>query len=151
MTLDLAALYAACIDHALTLGLFDMVNDYEPKSAPKVPGLSAEMWLESIDPVPAQSGLNATTGRIELTVRVRRNMLAEPQNDLAILGAAITLMGEYSADFTLGGLLKNVDLLGSAGTPLRAQGGYLSHDNVNFRTIEVTLPLIVNDLWGQHE
>jgi hypothetical protein len=32
---------------------------------------------------------------------------------------------------------------------LNAQAGYLQQDNKVFRVIVVTLPIVINDLWGE--
>jgi hypothetical protein len=42
-----------------------------------------------------------------------------------------------------------VDLLGQFGTPLSAQAGYVNQDGRLFRIMTITLPLVVNDVWGQ--
>lgn len=146
------ALYLAALDHALTSGLFDSVNGHEPKSAPGR-GLTAALWADAIDPVPNTSGLNLTTMRLALNLRIYSSMLQEPQDaiDPNILTAVATLMAAYSGDFTLGGLLgdQGVDLLGRAGQALSARAGYLNQDNRIFRVMTILLPLIVPDAWEQ--
>lgn len=156
MALDATGILTAVQDHALASGLFETVNLHEAKNAPGN-GLRAEIWVQSISPVPAGSGLKATTARIELTLRIRSNMLQEPQDaiDPAIISAVDVLMTAYSGDFTLGGKVRNVDLLGatpaigSGGGPLQAQAGYLNQDGKLFRVMDITLPLVVNDVWEQ--
>ena len=146
------ALYLAVLDHALASGLFDTVNGHEPKSAPGL-GLAAAVWADAIDPVPGGSGLNVTTMRLGLNLRIYSAMLQEPQDaiDPNILAAVSTLMAAYSGDFTLGGLLgaQGVDLLGRAGQALSARAGYLNQDNRIFRVMTILLPLIVPDCWEQ--
>ena len=151
------ALFTAVVDHAQTLGLFERVNGHEPKNAPGS-GLTAAVWVQKIGPVPRESGLAATTGRVEFSLRIYTNMLAEPQDEIdpAVTGACLTLIGVYSGDFDLGlapsfedGMF--VDLLGAYGDPLAGQAGYLNQDAKLYRVMTVTLPLIVGDLWQQHE
>lgn len=153
MTFDAAAvtgLFGQLVSHAQKLGLFERVNSHEYKSAPGS-GLSCEIWVASIDPLPAASGLASTTGRVAFNSRVRQNMLAEPQDDIDkdVLAAVCALMAEYSGAFTLGGTVRDVDLLGAHGTPLSAKAGYLSHDSRMYRVMDIVLPIIVNDLWSQ--
>lgn len=150
MSLDVTGILNAVESHAMAAGLFESVNGHEPKS-PLPSGLHCAVWVQSISPVPAGSGLAATTGRVELTVRVYQPMLLDPQDaiDPLVLGAVDLLMGVYSADFELGGQVRNVDLLGQAGPPLSAQAGYLTVGNTLHRVMSITLPLIVNDLWTQ--
>jgi hypothetical protein len=134
----------------MRLGLFERVNTSEPKNAPGN-GLTAAVWLQMVSPVAAASGLAATSARVEFMLRIYSNMLQEPQDaiDPEILSAVDVLMGAYSGDFDLGGTVRNVDLLGAHGVGLSAVAGYLSVDNKMFRVVDVTLPLIVNDVWEQ--
>jgi hypothetical protein len=148
--MDVSAILNAAQSHALASGLFEAVNGHEPKSAPQN-GLTAALWADAIGPDPTASGLAATSGLVVLKVRLYTSMLSEPQDaiDPAMLGAVDVLMTAYSGDFELGGLVRNVDLLGATGTSLSARAGYLNQDGKLFRVMDITLPLIVNDLWGQ--
>lgn len=150
MALGVTAILAAVESHALATGRFDRVNRHEPKSAPGN-GLSAAIWVQSLRPVAAASGLNSTSARLELSERVYMGMLAEPQDDIdtRVLEAVDVLMTAYSGDFELGGLVRNVDLLGEHGDPLSADAGYLEQDKKIYRVMVITLPLIISDLWGQ--
>lgn len=153
MPYDSDALFNAVVSHAQTLGLFERVNGHEPKNAPGS-GLTAAVWVQLIGPVPLGSGLAATTGRIEFSVRIYTNMLAEPQDaiDPEVTRAALALVGVYSGDFDLGQAdagIRCVDLLGMYGAALSAQAGYLNQDGKLYRVMTVTLPVIVNDLWTQ--
>ena len=147
-------LFDAVESPALASGLFDQVNTNEPKSAPGS-GLSCAIWLQTIGPAEGASGLAATTGRIELSVRLYTSMLAEPEDmiDPNLTAAAISLMEDYSGDFGLTIVtsfdVQSIDLLGAYGVALSANAGYLNADGKLFRVITVTLPIIVNDLWAQ--
>jgi hypothetical protein len=150
MSLDGAAQMTAVADHARTTGLFEKVNGHEPKNSPGS-GLTAAVWVDTIDPVALASGLAITSARVGVLVRIYTNMLQEPQDsiDPNIVAAVSILMGQYAGDFDLGGLVRNVDLLGQHGVPLRAQAGYLEQDKKLFRVMTITVPLIVNDVWNQ--
>jgi hypothetical protein len=128
--MDIVAIRAAMIDHALSLGLFASVSGHEPKAAPATGGLTGAVWADLIEPARARSGLDSTTVRLVWNVRVGTNMVAEPQDDidLDVLVAVAALMQAYSGDFTLGGAVEEVDLLGAYGTPLAARAGYLNQD-----------------------
>lgn len=151
MALDISGILGAAQDHALASGHFATVNGHEPKNAPTGGGITAAVWVQHIGPVPAGSGLRQTSGRVELRVRVYTSMLSDPQDaiDPDVMAAVDALMSAYSGDFTLGGLIRNVDLLGAHGTGLSAQAGYLNQDGRLFRVLDITLPCIVNDLWEQ--
>lgn len=148
--MDVSTIVAAAESHLLASGWFDAVNRHEPKRNPGK-GITAAVWLMEVVPVAARSGLNATTGRVELRVRLYLPMLREPLDsiDPDALAVVDALMQAYSSDFTLGGTVSHVDLLGETGTPLQARSGYLRQDNVLYRIIDVWLPLVVNDLWEQ--
>lgn len=148
--LDIDELLSRVVSHALESGLLERVNTHEPKSAPGT-GISAAVWVDRIGPVPAGSGLTSTTGLLTLMVRLYSNMLADPQDaiDPNVTKAVDYLLGAYSGDFELGDQVRNVDLLGQAGTPLAAQAGYINIDHVLYRVMTITLPLIINDLWDQ--
>lgn len=144
------ALFAQLESHAQTLGLFQKVNGHEPKNAPGN-GMSCAIWISDIEPLAAASGLAATSGRVGFTARVYLGADQEPLSgvDPEVTGAACQLMAAYSGDFDLGGLVRDVDLLGQHGAALSARAAYLEQDGRFFRVMEVTLPLIINDLWPQ--
>ena len=150
MAVDVTGILGKIVDHASSSGYFDRVNTHEPKSAPGN-GVSCVIWVQRIAPVPAGSGLQATTGLLEFSVRVMTNMISEPMDEIDpnIIRAVDHLLGAYSGDFELGGEVRNVDLLGQAGTPMSAQAGYINIDHKLYRVMTITLPLIVNDLWAQ--
>jgi hypothetical protein len=142
---------AALETKAKALGIFTQVYRHEPKVAPETKGLACAIWFERVAPARGGSGLNSTTARIEYTARVYRGMLTEPQRDVEVimLRAVGMLISALSDDFTLGGVMREVDLLGEFGDPLSAVAGYLTQDKSLFRIVDVTLPIIVNDLWSQ--
>lgn len=150
MSLDLAAYRAAAMSHAQDLGLFGQVLGHEPVSAPGS-GLTYAMWVGPVRPVPARSGLNKVTARLELRGRVLLPADTEPQDDVDVLvtAAVSELMAAYCGNFTLGGTVANVDLLGAHGTPLSAETGYTRFDNITYRVATLTIPLIINDAWSE--
>lgn len=151
MTLDASGVQDALVSQCLALGLFARVNGHEPKSAPPS-GLTAAVWVDYIGPSPLDSGLAATAGLLRFKIRLYTGMLSEPQDaiDPMLLSAVVVLLAALSGDFTLGATVRNVDLMGAAaGSPLSAQAGYLNQDGKLFRIMDITLPLIINDIWDQ--
>lgn len=150
MTLNVTALTDKLVSYATAAGLFESVNGHEPKSAP-VNGLSVAVWAQRIVPLPGVSGLASTTALVEFNLRIYQSMLSEPQDaiDPAVLGAVDTLCTAFSGDFDLGGNVRNVDLLGAYSAGLGAQAGYINIDKTIYRTMTLTVPLVVNDLWTQ--
>lgn len=143
-------IFDAVQSHALACGWFERVNTHEPKNAPGH-GLSAATWVQHIGPVPAGSGLAATSGLVVLWLRVYSGMLQEPRDaiDPNIARAVSVLIRRITADFTLGGALRNVDLLGQTGRRLEATAGYQEIDHKMFRVMTLTIPCIVDDVWPQ--
>jgi hypothetical protein len=136
--------------HAAELGIFDSVNTHEPKS-PIRSGVTAAVWLQSIGPATSASGLANTTCRAEFMFRIFTNMLSEPQDaiDPNMMVSALLLLDSYSGDFDLGGSVKCIDLLGIYGPALSMRAGYVSLGSVHHRVIDVTVPVIINDLFDQ--
>ncbi|MEV0015444.1 hypothetical protein [Streptomyces tendae] len=151
MALDARTLLSAVESHAAASGFFAHINGaHEPKSPP-VSGLTCAIWVEQIGPARGGSGLNSTSARLALFVRLYApiNNTVPDSIDPALMDALDWLMAAYSGDFELGGLVRKVDLLGAYGEPLGARAGYLNESGTEYRVLTITLPLIVNDLWNQ--
>jgi hypothetical protein len=150
MSLGLADIMDAACAHAAASGWFDTVSGHEPKNPPGR-GLSAAVWVEEVEPIPGRGGLDQTSALVTLSVRLGMNMTSEPQDDIdpTLLAAADDLMRAYSGDYTLGGLITAVDLLGSYSKGMLGKAGYLDHSGVMLRVFVITLPLIVDNLWTQ--
>lgn len=148
--MDILAILDGIESPALASGYFEKVNKHEPKNAPGL-GLTAAIWLQNLTPLGEASGMAATSGRLEWTLRIYQNALYQPQDaiDPYVLEAANVLFTAYSADFELGGTVRNIDLLGAHGTPLSGRAGYLNQDGKILRIFDITIPLIVNDLYTQ--
>lgn len=148
MALGFSSIVDSVASHLATLGVFSKVNLHEPKVAP-TDGVTAAVWVQTI--APADSGLASTSVRMVLMVRIFVPFVSEPQDaiDPAVVDAVDAVLDAYSEDFTLGGLVRNIDLLGRGGEPLSARAGYLNQDGKIFRFMDVTLPLILNDVWVQ--
>lgn len=150
MALDIRTILDAVESHALASGYFAQVNGHEPKSPP-TSGITAAVWVEQIGPARGASGLDSTTVRLALFVRLYSSLVQQPVDaiDPDLMTALDALMAAYSGDFTLGGLVRDVDLLGAHGDPLSARAGYLAEGGAEYRVMTITLPLIVSDLWAQ--
>jgi hypothetical protein len=150
VALDLLAYRSAAMSHAQSLGLFGQVLDHEPVSAPGS-GLIYAVWVTDVVPIPAQSGLNSVSVRMELNGRVFMPADTEPQGgvDIAVTDAVNGLMNAYAGDFELGGTVAEVDLLGMHGASVRARFGYTRLDSTTYRVATLTVPLIINDVWTE--
>lgn len=134
-------------------GYFQSVNGYEPKSSPSLNGLTAAVWAQRIIPAPLGSGLNSTTGIVLFFGRIYTNMISDPEDmiDPNMLKAASNMLRRFSADFTMDGLIKNVDLLGAHGVPLSVEFGYVQVNTTLYRAATIAIPCVVNDIWPQAE
>lgn len=150
MALDVAGLFAAVESHASTLGVFERVNTSEPKSPPGK-GLSCAIWVAAVTPVAAASGLDSVSTLVLMMLRILKPMLQQPygQIDPDLLTATDVVMAAYSGSFTLDGHVRNVDLLGAHGMPMAGRSGYVTIDKQMFRIMDISLPLIINDLWNE--
>jgi len=150
MSLNTAGIFAAMLSHGQSLGLFERVKGHEPKNAPGN-GLSLAIWTKEIEPAVGSSGLNSTTGLITFSAMALYPAFVEPQEEMeqALLSAVDELIRAYSGDFTLGGMVRNVDLLNEHGAPLGALFGYTLIDNTWYRQGTVTVPVVINDLWTE--
>lgn len=148
--LDFDGYVNAVSSHAMALGAFERFTQHEPKSPPGA-GMSVAFWLQHIGPLPLASGLAETSVRLEITCRFYQPMLTEPQDviDPLIVRAVNALFKAYHADFTLDGLVRNIDLLGAYGVGLSAQAGYQTIDRTAYRVMTCTIPLIINNVWEQ--
>lgn len=128
---------------------FDRVQAEDFTSAPGR-GVSVAYWVQRI--LPATSGLDNTSCVLVFYTRVITDLIT-PQSgkiDPRLTRAVSTLYGNLIGGFTLDGLIRNVDVRGSAGAGmLESQAGFLNIDNKWYRMHTITVPMIVNDLWGE--
>ena len=137
--------------HAAATGMFDRVTGHEPKSKPGR-GLSCAVWIDRIEPARSRSGLTATDGRVVFNVRVYTNMLQQPQDEIdpAVMDAVDALFEAYTGDFQLGDDSRYIDVLGmTQGHALDAQSGYINIDNMTYRVMTISVPVIVSNAWTQ--
>lgn len=153
MALNQAGVYAlfdSVRTHCLNLALFGGVTTHEAKSKP-MGDMSAEIWGMAIRALPQVSGLGETAGLLTFHIRIRTPMMQKPEDDTdkRLMSASLTLIGEYSGNFTLGGTVMAIDLLGMHGESVGAQLGYLEQDGTLFRVSTVVLPIVIDNLWTQ--
>jgi hypothetical protein len=146
------ALFQAVQSTAAGLGDFKAALTSEPRAKPGTQMIVA-FWLASIRGIPS-SGLSATSGLVVISGRVYKTYLTGGQKELdaldpAILTATCDLMAAFSNDFTVGGTVREIDLLGQFGTPLSAQAAYVEQENQPFRVMDLTIPFVIDDLWTQ--
>jgi hypothetical protein len=150
MAYDFQALVDAVASYAATTGEFDTVNTHEPKAKPGT-GVTCSIWVDEILPLAAASGLAAVTGLVTMAMRVQRPFLAHQldQIDPLIMRATAALMTVFAGGFTMGAVVRNVDLLGQHSQGLRSKAGYVNQDGTVYRVMDCSLPLVINDLFSE--
>lgn len=145
MDFDFQDLISAVISQAKSLGVFDSFNGSQPTSVPNT-GMTFAVWAQEIAPDPVASGLAATAADIELNVRLYMalNPQAPDTIDPAMMNATSKLLAAYNGNFTLDGLVRNIDVLQA-----KAVAGYIDQSGQILRVITISLPIVINDLWEQ--
>lgn len=154
MALNTQLYMDALISHALASGHFVNVNAVDVGSAPTNEGLSGVLWPRRVTPAPGRSGLASTSVVMTFVMRLFHSSQSDPlgQIDPRMIDATDALLNAYSGDFTLGGIVAEVDLLGQFGETLRSDSGWLDMgDDGKFRIVDITIPLVINDVWTQSE
>jgi hypothetical protein len=61
------------------------------------------------------------------------------------------MMVAFSGDFALGFAdgIRQIDLLGASGQSLSSQSGYVEIDKKMYRVVDITIPVIINDMFSQ--
>lgn len=151
MALDILGITDAYMSHAMASGWFETVNGHEPKNPPSTGGLTAAVWSDDVIPVGSASGLDSVTAVLVMKLRVYSSAVQEPPDaiDPNMIAAVDALCAAYVGDFTLGGLVRHVDIFGMYGQALRVKAGYLQADGMPFRVMDITLPAVINDLWSE--
>lgn len=148
MALSSSQLINALTSHASTLGVFDVVQGHEPKNAPGS-HLSFAVWIQ--DYAPASSGLASGSFRLTFNIRIYSSMLQEPADaiDPEMMDAVDLLLADYVGNFTLSGLIREVDYRGIDGNPLKVEAGYVSQDGKVYRVMTIYVPMVINDLYPE--
>lgn len=134
----------------MALGVFDKINAHDPVSPPG-DGITAAIWVQKIRPVGAASGLDAVSLLFVVNVRVYMLAQAEPIDmvDPLMTSAVDQAMATLADGFTLGGIVRNIDLFGQYGADFDAQYGYVSMSGAVYRAATITIPTVINDVWTE--
>lgn len=130
---------------------FQQVLTHEPKNKPQK-DVTLAFWLTDLKPSVKFSDMEGTAGVVTFNHRIYVNFpLGKPEDstEAKLLNAASLLMNEYSNEFSFGGTVIAVDLLGMDSSGLSMRTGYVSIDNTVFRMADVTVPIIIDNLWTQ--
>jgi hypothetical protein len=98
------------------------------------------------------SGLGASAGRVEWTARIMTPFLQKSEDEIEtdLMRRILQMIGLYSADITIGATVMEIDLLGAYGVALQTSAiGYLEISGSHYRVAELTIPVIIDNLWTQ--
>ena len=138
------ALYASLKSAAEKLALFQGVDTHEPENAPGN-RLFCSIVLGPLRAV-MESGLASVSGEITFVFHVWSAAMQRPLDDIdpEVLAAVAALMGALAGEFTLGGTVRNIRLLS-----MSAQPGYVDFQGKQFRVMQLTVPIVINDMFGE--
>tara|TARA_R110002020_G_scaffold393611_1_gene603772 strand:+ start:69 stop:524 length:456 start_codon:yes stop_codon:yes gene_type:complete len=145
MAFDASNTLDAVAGHLLASGYLRDVMIGEPKSPPSGDQLTASVFLNSISV--AEVTLGTTIESHVLTLRIFRNMLAEPTETMEkeFAKAVSSILSDIIGEFDLGGSVRSIDVAGIYGSSIAVSYGYLDLGGTMFRIADITLPLIVDD------
>ena len=117
----------------------------EPKSPPGGAGLFAAVFMNSVEV--GELTLGTTIERHDVTLRIYRDMLAEPigniEKDLA--KAVTDISNDLAGDFDLSSTVRAIDIGGIYGSPLSTSWGYVEVSGNMYRIADMAIGLIVDD------
>lgn len=148
---DAGDIQSRLLSIALSSGQFANISGHEPAS-PVPAGLSASLSLAGIGPSKKFSGLSSTAAAVTWRLRIDNPMTTGDLDaiDPAVATATSVIIGMFSGDFTLGGAVFVVDLLGMNGVPLAGKAGYINQaGQPSVRIMDVMVPLVIDNVWAQ--
>lgn len=147
---DVGLYMDALASYAGQIGALERIQLHEPKTE-VTSGLSAAIWFQSIITIQQLSTLRNTAVRIEFVLRFYDNMLREPADliDPEITRVVNLLFNALHGGFTLGGLIMQVDVLGTYGQPLRSEAGYIQQSGKLQRAVSVYIPCVIANAFEQ--
>ena len=148
MAFNIKATLDAIASHIARTGYVAEVRVGEPSSPPDaIDKMHAAIYMASASVVDLT--LATTIEQHVVTVRLYRRAAfgqgddagaVEAEMALAVAQITSNLVGE----FDLGATMRNIDLAGQYGQSLNATFGYVSLGTTMFRTVDITVPLIVD-------
>src|SRR5690349_3003162 len=104
------------MSHASASGYLDEVNGHEAIHPSASGGITGAVWVDRVTPV-RSSGLDSVSALVVLNVRLYTSAQALPLDaiDPGLVAAVDALCTAYCGDFTLGGLVRQVDIFGANG------------------------------------
>lgn len=130
------------------------VNGHEAKTKPRHNNLHASVTLGRGRVAPDHSGLDATSWRQVVIVRLQHRLAlaggerAENLVEDRVADGTATLVQAFHDDIGLSDTIE-FDPLGDAGLILETIPGYFTHEETPFRKEDIYLPFVIYDIWSQ--
>lgn len=145
-------LFSKLSSYAKRLGVFDRVEFREPTNKP-AGGTALALWVNDYRPPPSGSGVASTSMVLDIRATVfcalGTGKRSADEIEADVLYAVHRYMKVLSEDFELDRMVRNIDLLGQTGQAMHADFGHLQYEDTWYRIGEITLPLIINDVYEQ--
>lgn len=148
MAFNIKATLDAIASHIATTGYVSEVRVGEPSSPPDaIDRMHAAIYMASANVV--ELTLSTTIEQHVVTVRLYRRAAFGQGDDAGVVEAEIALAvaqitSNLVGEFDLGATMRNIDIGGQYGQSLSATFGYVSLGTTMFRTVDITVPLIVD-------
>ena len=149
MAFNIKNTHSAIASHVARTGYVNDVRIGEPVSPPDaIDKMHAAIMMQNVSVVELTLSNTVELHMVQLRL-YRRAAFGEGddagdvEQEMAIAVSQVTsnLIGE----FDLGGTLRNIDIAGQFGAGLTATWGYITIGSTVFRTVDISVPLIVDD------
>jgi len=142
MAFDITSTINVVVSFLQKRGEYSLVQIGEPKSPPRG-DLAAAVFVSDASVVGVT--LQTTIEIHELTIRLYRNMMEEPEedNELRISQAVTGIVSDLLGDYDLGASVRNI-AVGEYGRTVSATYGYLDVGGTMYRMVDISVPLVVD-------
>jgi len=142
MAFDITTTINLVVSFLQKRGEYSLVQIGEPKSPPRG-DLAAAVFVSDASVVGVT--LQTTIEIHELTIRLYRNMMEEPEedNELRISQAVTGIVSDLLGDYDLGASVRNI-AVGEYGRTVSATYGYLDVGGTMYRMVDISVPLVVD-------
>ena len=141
---------SALTSHAKKLGIFNSVEDEELESAP-TGNLALVIFPASGQTVPKRSGLDMTSMSTIFTARMYANKSLSIVSGISrkMVDALDKYLAGLHTDLELGRTDTHIDLFGIDTNKLSWTTGFTPLQDGLYRTIEITIPILFDDVYTQ--
>ena len=151
-SLDVRAILARLTTYAETLGIFDAVIVGNSPTTLPASGLACAISATSLTPSASFSGLSSTSVALTCTVRIYKNKMTAPIDliDVAVWDAAEKMLAQIHTSVGLSGDAIVTDIFQIERVEMTAISGFVPGDSGFYQVVDLTVPIIVGDVWVQN-